>query len=334
MMGSGSRLGRQRPPDRCKRRMNSHIVTALNPSRSSCSNPSPHTHASSGWGEARLYILRHGNVARRALPPEHSLTPSARGKTEQTLAQYRRPPVIARKVNARGGLAGVPVNMPQLLLKAARLRFPAAVQDIDFRHPRGLDRGQILDLAEARWAEHHRAIVITLAGWARTSVLVIDDLLPHPPDRRFGWRAVVRDVHVRKPIAACETESPRSRSKVPDGRYRTHLGQIRPTCFGGGDCDEPRLIWRAWPRASRKVPARGESSRTPATRPAVTPPGTGSRSAASVDVHRLAEDTIDQRIFGPVRNSTVTCCGSSAALIRDGGSPGHFRQRTTGGLTG
>ncbi len=117
-------------------------------------------------------------------------------------------------------------------------------------------------------------------------------------------------------------------AKASDGRYWTHPGQIRPTCFGGGDCDEPWLIWRAWPRASRKVPARGESSRTPATRPAVTPPGTGSRSAASVDVHRLAEHTIDRRIFGLVRNSTVTCCGSSAALIRDGGSPGHFRQRT------
>jgi hypothetical protein len=56
MMGSGSGLGRQRPPDRCKRRMNSHIVTVLSPSRSFCTNPSPHTHASSGWGEAPLSI--------------------------------------------------------------------------------------------------------------------------------------------------------------------------------------------------------------------------------------------------------------------------------------
>jgi len=41
IMGSGSGLGRQRPPYRCKRRMHSHIVTALSPSRSSCANPSP-----------------------------------------------------------------------------------------------------------------------------------------------------------------------------------------------------------------------------------------------------------------------------------------------------
>ena len=46
-------------------------------------------------------------------------------------------------------------------LKAARLRSPAAVEDIDFRHPRGLDRARILDLAQAHRAGHRRAIVIT-----------------------------------------------------------------------------------------------------------------------------------------------------------------------------
>ena len=49
----------------------------------------------------------------------------------------------------------------QRSLKAARLRVPAAVEDIDFRHPRGLDRAQILDLAQAHWASNHRSIVIT-----------------------------------------------------------------------------------------------------------------------------------------------------------------------------
>jgi DNA replication protein DnaC len=46
-------------------------------------------------------------------------------------------------------------------LKTARLRIPAAVEDIDFRRPRGLDRGQLLSLSAAHWAGQPRAIVIT-----------------------------------------------------------------------------------------------------------------------------------------------------------------------------
>ncbi len=46
-------------------------------------------------------------------------------------------------------------------LKTARLRAPATVEDIDFRHPRGLDRARILALAQAHWAVHHRSVIIT-----------------------------------------------------------------------------------------------------------------------------------------------------------------------------
>ena len=49
----------------------------------------------------------------------------------------------------------------QRSLKTARLRLPATVEDIDFRHPRGLDRAQILGLAQAHWVAHHRDVVIT-----------------------------------------------------------------------------------------------------------------------------------------------------------------------------
>jgi hypothetical protein len=54
-MGSGWRLGRQRPPDRCKRRMNSYIVDCLEPQPGSFTSTlradaRPHEHASSGWG--------------------------------------------------------------------------------------------------------------------------------------------------------------------------------------------------------------------------------------------------------------------------------------------
>ena len=46
-------------------------------------------------------------------------------------------------------------------LKTARLRTTATIEDIDFRHPRGLDRAQILTLAQAHWAAARHAVVIT-----------------------------------------------------------------------------------------------------------------------------------------------------------------------------
>ena len=49
----------------------------------------------------------------------------------------------------------------QRCLKTARLRTPATVEDIDFHHPRGLDRARILTLAQAHWATHHQPVVIT-----------------------------------------------------------------------------------------------------------------------------------------------------------------------------
>jgi DNA replication protein DnaC len=46
-------------------------------------------------------------------------------------------------------------------LKTAHLRTPACVEDIDFRRPRGLDRTQILNLAQARWVSEHRDLLIS-----------------------------------------------------------------------------------------------------------------------------------------------------------------------------
>lgn len=46
-------------------------------------------------------------------------------------------------------------------LKAARLRISASVEDIDFRHPRGLDRATLLDLAESHWVAAHRNLLVT-----------------------------------------------------------------------------------------------------------------------------------------------------------------------------
>ncbi len=45
-------------------------------------------------------------------------------------------------------------------LKAAKLRSVACLEDVDFRHPRGLDRGQLLSLAAAHWVTAHQNLLI------------------------------------------------------------------------------------------------------------------------------------------------------------------------------
>lgn len=46
-------------------------------------------------------------------------------------------------------------------LRRARLRHPACMEDIDFRHPRGLDRALVLSLADGRWVHDHLNCLIT-----------------------------------------------------------------------------------------------------------------------------------------------------------------------------
>jgi DNA replication protein DnaC len=46
-------------------------------------------------------------------------------------------------------------------LKAAKLRYPAAVEDIDFRAPRGLDRSVVLALAQGSWVRERHNLLIT-----------------------------------------------------------------------------------------------------------------------------------------------------------------------------
>jgi DNA replication protein DnaC len=46
-------------------------------------------------------------------------------------------------------------------LRQARLRQEASLEDIDFRHPRGLDRTLIAQLSSCGWIEQHHNILIT-----------------------------------------------------------------------------------------------------------------------------------------------------------------------------
>ncbi len=59
----------------------------------------------------------------------------------------------------------------QTRLKAAKLRYRATVEEIDFRAPRGLDRGTVLSLAGAAWVTRQQNLIITGATGCGKSFL-------------------------------------------------------------------------------------------------------------------------------------------------------------------
>jgi len=55
------------------------------------------------------------------------------------------------------------------MLKAARLRLAASVEGIDFARPRGLERAQILSLAESHWVGvQHSVVIVAATGLGKT----------------------------------------------------------------------------------------------------------------------------------------------------------------------
>lgn len=46
-------------------------------------------------------------------------------------------------------------------LKAAKLKRQATIEDIDYRHPRGLDKSLVLSLANCEWIRKHHNIIVT-----------------------------------------------------------------------------------------------------------------------------------------------------------------------------
>jgi DNA replication protein DnaC len=48
----------------------------------------------------------------------------------------------------------------QRLLQEAKLRLPASIEDLDFRAPRGLERGVVLRLASCDWIRQHQVVLI------------------------------------------------------------------------------------------------------------------------------------------------------------------------------
>ena len=47
------------------------------------------------------------------------------------------------------------------LLSNAKLKQPAALEDIDYKHPRGLNKQLILELSSQQWLAHHQNVLLT-----------------------------------------------------------------------------------------------------------------------------------------------------------------------------
>jgi DNA replication protein DnaC len=102
----------------------------------------------------------------------------------------------------------------QTRLRTAALRQSACFEDIDFRHPRGLDKALLKKLASATWLREHLNCLITGATGVGKSYIAC--ALAHQACRD-GYR--VR--YLRLPRLLGELEIARG-----DGRYRKLLGQL------------------------------------------------------------------------------------------------------------
>ncbi|MGH7920847.1 MAG: ATP-binding protein [Candidatus Dormibacteraceae bacterium] len=103
----------------------------------------------------------------------------------------------------------------QTRLKAAKLRYQAAIEDLDFRAPRGLDRATVLSLGAAGWVARQQNLIITGATGCGKSFLAC--AFAHAAIRH-GHTAL----YLRTPRLLDELAVGRA-----DGRYARLLGQLR-----------------------------------------------------------------------------------------------------------
>jgi len=99
-------------------------------------------------------------------------------------------------------------------LKAAKLRRPASVEDIDFRAPRGLDRSVMLALAQGNWVREHHNLLITGATGCGKSFLA----------------CALANAAIRQGFSALYLRAPRLTDDLAlgraDGRYARTLASL------------------------------------------------------------------------------------------------------------
>jgi len=125
--------------------------------------------------------------------------------------------------------------------RKARLRLPTCPEDIDYRHPRGLDRGVMRSLVTCGWLDAHRNVIITgPTGLGKTFIACVlgERRLPAvPPSPLLPGLA-----------APGRPDGGQRRRHLPSSSLRAGSGRRAQGLQLGGD--------RPWERDSRKRPLR------------------------------------------------------------------------------
>src|SRR5258708_5247318 len=90
------------------------------------------------------------------------------------------------------------------MVKSAHLRVAATVEGIDFRRPRGLERAQVLSLAESHWVGSHHSLVIV--GATRLGKTYLACALANAATRRGHSPYYLRGTRLHDEIALARAE--------------------------------------------------------------------------------------------------------------------------------
>jgi hypothetical protein len=117
--------------------------------------------------KARHYLKQAGERARRQYANEEAVNYLSRALALTPEADHARryALLLEREITARDD------RRLTRLLRTAKLSLPAAVEDIDFRTPRGLDRSVILRLAGCQWIRDHDNVLVSGATGTGKSYL-------------------------------------------------------------------------------------------------------------------------------------------------------------------
>lgn len=151
--------------------------------------------------------------------------------------------------------------------RAAALRHNASIEDVDFKAPRGLDRGLFLKLAGRDWIRQHRSLLITGPAGVGKSWLACP----------LGHKACRDDISVayhRAPRLFATLAQARDQ-----GRYARLLKALARVEL---------LIIDDWGRRSSMIPSGVTSSNSPRIAMSAAPPSSPARSPRTAGT-RLSE---------------------------------------------